>query len=215
MLQAELGIPWGSMPDHCFLESSRGCTSRLECQVRVALIMRQGKHLRHLVDVKGQMARQTADSLAGPAGQASVAHRISRTHYLSVVETPVCQPYGILSSSSCLLLQETVRAECLSWSVMGESVGAVNCLVRELREGGIMAATRRMASVTGDSSLTPRQEEVLRLAYECGFFASPHGTSVRQLAKALGRSPSTIDRLLRTAERKVIAGKFQSEQFDF
>ena len=212
MLQAELSIPWSSMSDHCFLESCKGCIDQLTCQVRVALIMQQGGQLRHLVDVRGQKSRQIVDLLVGPEGIPSIVHPISRTHYLSVVETPVCQPYGILSASSCFLLQETAGAECLSWGVIGESVREVNCLVRELRKGGIMAAIRRIASVTGSSSLTVRQEEVLKLAYDYGFFVSTHETSVRQLAKALGCSPSTLDRLLRTAERKVIAEKFRTGQ---
>jgi len=93
---------------------------------------------------------------------------------------------------------------------MGESVGEVKFLVRKLREGGMTATVMRIAKITGGRSLTARQEEVLRLAYMSGFFESPHGSSVRQLAKALGCSPSTFVRLLRIAERKVTAEKLQT-----
>ena len=205
-------MPWDSMPVHCFLESCRECTRLHKCQVRVSLIVQRGRQLRHLVDVRGQMAGQVVDTLPGLEGHASVAHSVSRTHYLTVVETPVCPSYHILASSSCFILKETVGAECLLWSVMGESAAAVNNLVEELREGGVMAAVQRMAKVARGRRLTLRQEEVLRSAYDYGFFSSPHGTSVRQLSKALGCSPSTIDRILRTAERKVIAEELRTAE---
>ena len=81
-------------------------------------------------------------------------------------------------------------------------------MVRRLRKGEVKAKVVRVEKINGGRRLTEKQEQVLKLAYMQGFFESPHGTNMRQLAKALDCSPSTLVRLLRKAEKKVLAEKF-------
>lgn len=133
---------------------------------------------------------------------------MTKASYLNVVETPVCPLYEVISSTSCFLVKETVQKEYLSWDVIGESAAVVNGLLKRLRGSGIDAKLVRMEKINGGRRLTDRQDEVLRLAYDSGFFESPHRTSVRQLAKALDCSPSTLVRLLRKAEKKALSAKF-------
>lgn len=89
-------------------------------------------------------------------------------------------------------------------------MGAVNTLVRRLRRGGVSAKVVSVEKISGGRRLTDRQEQILRQAYERGFFESPHETNVRELANALNCSPSTLIRLLRKAEKKVLAERFRT-----
>ncbi|WP_440991729.1 bacterio-opsin activator domain-containing protein [Haloarchaeobius baliensis] len=60
--------------------------------------------------------------------------------------------------------------------------------------------------------LTPRQEEVLQLAYRSGYFEMPRIQSGTELADVLGIVPSTFTKHIRTAERNVLDAIFADEQ---
>jgi hypothetical protein len=57
--------------------------------------------------------------------------------------------------------------------------------------------------------LTARQREVLRTAYEAGYFERPKRANATELADALGISPSTFTEHLVTAQRKLLADVFE------
>lgn len=143
----------------------------------------------------------------------AAVHPVSRTSYLAMVNTPVCPLYESLSSTSCFLIRETAKGGYLSWDVIAESSGAVRFLVGKLNRRGVSAKVILMQKINGRRRLTERQEQILKQAYECGFFESPKLTNVRELARALGCSPSTFTRLLKKAETKVLAERFESGKF--
>jgi predicted DNA binding protein len=207
VFEAELSIPWDSLPRYCFMGPPEGEASGHACLTKVVAISRKRGSLRHLVQVDGKYSRGTAKVLVAHEKGARI-HPVSRTSYLSVVETPVCPMYEALSSTSCFLIGETAKSGYLSWDVIAESRGAIKALVGNFAEAGVSAEVLRAEKINGGRRLTERQEQILKQAYECGFFKSPKHTSVRELAAALGCSPSTFARLLKKAERKVLAERF-------
>lgn len=52
--------------------------------------------------------------------------------------------------------------------------------------------------------ITPRQEAAIRIAYDLGYFDIPRKINLKKLSKILGMSPSTLNELLRRAEKKII-----------
>ncbi|KTG07737.1 hypothetical protein AUR64_02535 [Haloprofundus marisrubri] len=60
--------------------------------------------------------------------------------------------------------------------------------------------------------LTPRQQEVLQLAYRSGYFESPRVQTGKDLADALGISPSTFTNHIRGAERGLLNVVFDNGQ---
>jgi predicted DNA binding protein len=175
------------------------------CLIRVSSITQHKGKLRHLVEVSGKDSWKVANVLATP--ETRKLQSTSSKGYLDVIETPGCPLYEVLASTRCFLVKETIQEGFLEWDVIGESIGVVNSLVRKLSKSGAEVALVRMDKINGGRRLTNRQEQVLRQAYESGFFESPHETSMKQLAQALGCSPSTLDRLLRKAEKKAVAEK--------
>jgi predicted DNA binding protein len=59
--------------------------------------------------------------------------------------------------------------------------------------------------------LTPRQREVLEVAYHRGYFDSPKKASGEELAAEFGFSPSAFHRHIRAAERKLFDTVFRNE----
>jgi hypothetical protein len=209
VIEAVLYILWSSLPNSCLLRPTMGLAGDHACLIRVSSITPHKGKLRHLVEVSGRDSWKVANVLATP--ETRELQPLSSKGYLDVIDTPGCPLYEVLSSTSCFLIKETVQEGFLEWDVIGESVGVVNTLVRKLRKSGAEVALVRTEKLNGSRRLTNRQEQVLRQAYESGFFESPHETSVRQLGRALKCSPSTLTRLLRKAEKKAVADKLGYE----
>lgn len=205
-------MPWVSIPKYCFLSAPEGSGTEHACLTRVTSITKRGRKLSHLVQVDGKHSRGVAKVLVVDDRGAAV-HPVSRTSYLAVMETPVCPMYEALSATSCFLVKETAKSGYLSWDVIAETSGAVKSLVKRFIEKGIMVKIVRMEKINGGRRLTDRQEQILKQAYESGFFESPKRTDVRELASALGCSPSTLVRLLKKAERKVLTDRFGPARF--
>mgnify|MGYP000415732930 CR=1 FL=1 len=60
--------------------------------------------------------------------------------------------------------------------------------------------------------LTDRQLEILRLAYDRGYFDRPRGANATELADELDITPSTLTEHLHTAQRKLLGDVFEDGQ---
>lgn len=56
-----------------------------------------------------------------------------------------------------------------------------------------------------DQRLTERQQEVMRAAYEAGFYDQPRAVTAQELAEELGISGATFSQHRRAAERKLVS----------
>lgn len=56
-----------------------------------------------------------------------------------------------------------------------------------------------------DDRLTDRQREVLRTAFEAGYYERPRGTTGEDVADELGIAPATFSQHVRAAERKLLS----------
>jgi predicted DNA binding protein len=58
--------------------------------------------------------------------------------------------------------------------------------------------------LTKKSMLTNRQEEIIRAAFEKGYYDYPKKTTIKKLAKIFDISPSTLNEILQRGEKKVL-----------
>ncbi len=211
MIEAELGLSWDSLPLYCPLGPFRETRAGQECFAKVTSIVRQERKLHHLLEIEGRDALSLASSQRLSGIHVS-PYVLSREHYLGIGDTPICSPYKALSETSCFLIREEAKASYLVWSVICRSRVALRALTRELGEGGVDSKVLSIKKINGGKRLTGRQVSVLRVAFERGFFESPHATGVRELAKEMQCSPSTLVRLLRKGERKVLSDWFEANR---
>ena len=64
--------------------------------------------------------------------------------------------------------------------------------------------------VSSKRRLTARQEWILRVAFEKGYFDDPKKTHIRSLAKFLEISPPTLHESLRKTQRKILEEHFRN-----
>ena len=90
-----------------------------------------------------------------------------------------------------------------------EAVPGLELVARHTRER--TPATRDALRTEFDERLTPRQQEVLAMAYRCGFFETPRVQTGAELADAVGIAQSTFNYHLRGAQRKLLDEVFGYE----
>lgn len=91
------------------------------------------------------------------------------------------------------------------WRITFSGKTSLNSFLAELRREGIKATVTEFGNTTNSGMLTFEQDRALGLAKEKGYFRFPHETSLKELSKMLGISPSTLDEILRRAEGKIVA----------
>jgi predicted DNA binding protein len=83
-------------------------------------------------------------------------------------------------------------------------------VISEIEYEGHSVNILKVASMEPRGMLTPRQEDMLLLAYETGFFDRPTRISLTELARLRGVTVSTVSETLSKARRKVMQEFFSS-----
>lgn len=87
-----------------------------------------------------------------------------------------------------------------------QDVPDCNLLARQSRTRS--PDTEQRLQTAFDQRLTPRQQEILQLAYRSGYFESPRVQTGKELSDALDLSQSTFNYHLRGGERTLLAMVF-------
>jgi len=123
-----------------------------------------------------------------------------------------CSACMVLASSDCFLISSTLNRDgTISWLLLGNKA-SVKKLLDQLEKQGVKFVLKKIERAKTPNLLTKRQEEVLLLAYELGYFDQPRRINLHSLASLLKLSPPTLSELLRKAQKKVIAEYLKSKQ---
>ena len=74
----------------------------------------------------------------------------------------------------------------------------------ELESKGTTVRFMSISPIDHKQVLTRRQLDVIRMAYNLGYYNIPKGTTIEKLAKRFKISPSTLAEILQRGEKKVI-----------
>lgn len=133
------------------------------------------------------------DVLVETDGRLVVSYRIQSRVYRAVTETGVPPVYPVDIRDGCARIEVTATEAALS------------ALVDALEAAGASVDVRAISRGTDSATLlTDRQWDVLRTAYEAGYYDSPRRCSTADLADAVGVAPSTASDILRRAERRAL-----------
>jgi len=78
-------------------------------------------------------------------------------------------------------------------------------ILKKLHEIGIEIRVKSITYVKNKTTLTSKQDNIIRLAYELGYYDFPRRTNLIELAKKLNLSPPTVAEILRRGERRIIS----------
>ncbi len=133
-----------------------------------------------------------------------------RGKILATLMVDNCHACRELANSECFLTDATAtQGGGLEWRLLAPRRSAVEDLVKTLRARGISVDLVAIKTMKGAGGLTDRQERVISLAYQLGYFEFPRKINLSELAKKLGVSKAALSETLHTGEEKVLHAYFQ------
>ena len=116
-----------------------------------------------------------------------------------------CAACKSLMDSNCFLITASSgKNGLIEWRVLvggGESLGD---LIDKLRKHGCEVELEKSTRITKKRILTDRQDEIIKIAFDKGYYNIPKKTTMEELAKLIDISKSTLAEILQRAEKKII-----------
>jgi len=123
--------------------------------------------------------------------------------------------YGSVSSRRCTVCKEVATSRCFlasvgisskegaRWTVLG-SGESFRGLLKALETRGVRVEVKEKRNLEDTDLLTSRQEQILSIAFEMGYFDFPKRTGLKELADQTGIRTSTLAEILRRGQKKIL-----------
>lgn len=116
-----------------------------------------------------------------------------------------CSACSILSKSDCLVIEGIPSgAREISYRLLVPGLGVMRDLIRLLADSGLQPSVVKRAEHVEIRELTPRQLEILILAYRKGYFDTPRRISLAEMAETLGVKATSLRDVIRRALKKIV-----------
>lgn len=121
------------------------------------------------------------------------------------VVTPKCLVCATLAGSNCFLVSaDTRRDGTISWRIIASDRDEVRRLVARLRKAKCEAELAKLTPIDEREVLTNRQEEVIMMAFERGYFETPRKVKLKDLSRITGVSQATLSEILRKGQKRIV-----------
>ena len=135
--------------------------------------------------------------------------KAERGRVIGSLKTHKCTACKTFAEANCFLTSATSKPDGkLEWAVLGSDT-MVKSLMQGLENQKVTAEVLRISKLRGEEELTSRQEEILQIALEKGYFEFPKKITLRQLGKVLDVSPATLTEILRRGQKRVLEQHFK------
>jgi predicted DNA binding protein len=125
--------------------------------------------------------------------------------HIAAVTNNACVVCGVLNEANCFLDSAVSQPDGkVTWTVIAPASENISDLVERLRKAGCEVEVTAMRDRNEDRLLTYHQEKILRIAYDLGYYDIPKGINLDDFAAKVAISKSTLDVILRRAEKKLI-----------
>ena len=135
--------------------------------------------------------------------------RAERGRIIGSLKTHKCTACRAFAGANCFLISANSKPDGkLEWTLLGSDT-MVRSLMRELERENVTGEVVRISKLKEEEDLTARQENILQIALEKGYFEFPKKVTLRKLAKTLDVSPATLTEILRRGQKRVIQEHFR------
>ena len=210
MLEAELDVV---IPEMWITELPK----RHDVTIKIVGRRPSGKFgVRDLVEITGK--QESLEEILDELGEEPWVRRfdldfVKSGKLVGEVLTHKCLACASLADSDCHLVSADVKGNgSLRWRVMTSDREEVKKLVSRLRKLGCKAELVRMSPLDEREALTKRQEEIILMAFEKGYFETPRKTKLKDLAKATGVSQATLSEILRKGQKRIVVDYLRARQ---
>ncbi len=177
----------------------------------------RGHQIAHFVDISiknEDSVEQARKWLSNSSDVKSVElTELARGHLMGVVMSSGCRVCKSLieSNLASFISSAATSEDCLVGYKLFLNIDGVPALLNRLSSGGIGYKVTEISQVTEDINLTTRQFSVLKSAMELGLYDFPRRITQDELAAKLGIRSSTLNEILRRAEKKILGSFLESQ----
>ena len=124
---------------------------------------------------------------------------------VGAISTYKCMACRALASSDCFLISASPTKDGkVQWTLVFSEKDSLSQLIKKLEKVHHDAKLVKLSSINDKEILTSRQGEIIRIAFEKGYFDYPKKITIRELAKMFNISISTLSEILRKGQRKIM-----------
>ncbi|WP_455391796.1 helix-turn-helix domain-containing protein [[Eubacterium] cellulosolvens] len=125
--------------------------------------------------------------------------------YLGTIVTNNCITCRALTESKCFLTYaRNLKDAKIEWHIITGDEKSLSKLMRTLEGNGCSVELISKTPLTKKNILTSRQDEIIKIAMEKGYYDYPKKISLRELSKILKISFSNLNEILHRGEKKII-----------
>jgi predicted DNA binding protein len=202
MMEASLVV---HLPDTWVSEICNRCDTVIQINQCIPYGEHGGRSLIEFSDDEDKARELLEEISKHPSIERVEVSKVNGGKITATVINSNCRASHILAASDCFLVSaHSLSGGRVRWRLVTGREGSLRSLVGALQDAGCGAEVEKVRSLSADSILTKRQEEVLSVALHEGYYESPKRIYLVGLAHKLGISPSTLGEILKRAERTVI-----------
>lgn len=137
-------------------------------------------------------------------GECSII-KIGRGQYMATVMNNSCILANIISQCGVFLTSaKPLTDDIIEWTVIAPNATYIKNMIERLKREGYGVERKLLSDPKADTALTRKQDEVMRYAFDNGYYEIPKKISIEELCEKFDCSKSTMSVLMRSAEKKVI-----------
>jgi predicted DNA binding protein len=129
----------------------------------------------------------------------------SSNSYLILVNATQSCGCAALSISGCFLSGCEVCKDGAYINLYSGTNGSLIKFIEALEERDFSVEILKKRTLNINDELTCRQRDVLRTAFQLGYFDVPKRISLKELSDIVGVSPSSVDEIIKRAEKKILS----------
>ncbi len=198
MFEVQIKTP---LPESCCLG---GIKEVLKTSVaKIEGLSRNDESIKGLLSIKTEEVENILDSLPsfceGFVSSSQEATVLIREH--------TCFLALAILESGCLITNAELDEDEVVWNIICDEESFLD-LMKSMERSQIEFEILYKGRPDRKSSVTYREEEILRMALEKGYFDFPKRIRLDEMAKNLGMASSTLSEILRRGEKKVLMKYF-------
>jgi len=136
--------------------------------------------------------------------------RLDPHRIMGMVTTQDCPVCSTLAGLNCSLLSAVTRDDGnMEWKVLISGEDTLRKITDRLGQKKVRCTILEITHLTAKTDLTARQEYIVKIALELGYYEFPKKIRLEELSKRLGISAGTLSEILRRAEKNILSRYFR------
>ncbi len=135
--------------------------------------------------------------------------RVDKNRVMGTVTTHDCPVCSTFAGLDCFLVSASTKQGKMEWSVFINSDSGMRALCRRLDKNKVNNQILEKTYHMQKRQITSRQEQLMRIAFDLGYFEFPKRVNLEQLSERLGISTGTLSEILRRGEKNILSRYFE------